>query len=97
IEAIKLLAKTEGIWTEPAGGTTLAVTIKLIQQGRIPRDESIVVSITGNGLKTQEVVMNELPYPAVIEPKLADFDKLLEKVPVLETVVKSAPRTPVGV
>lgn len=88
VEAIKLLARTEGIWTEPAGGTTLAAAIKLIQSGRIPKNESIVVSITGNGLKTQEVVANELPYPVVIEPKLADFDKLLEsqgKAPVRPT------------
>jgi threonine synthase len=77
IDAIKLLAKTEGIWTEPAGGTTLAAAIKLIEQGRIPRDESIVVSITGNGLKTLEVVADELPYPIVIDPKLSEFDKLL--------------------
>ena len=40
IDAIKLLARTEGIWTEPAGGTTLAAAIKLIESGRIPRDES---------------------------------------------------------
>ncbi|HEV7298751.1 MAG TPA: threonine synthase [Tepidisphaeraceae bacterium] len=78
VDAIKLLAKTEGIWTEPAGGTTLAAAIKLIQQGRIPRDESIVVSITGNGLKTLEVVADDLPYPVVIEPKLSEFDGLLE-------------------
>jgi len=77
VSAIKLLAQTEGIWTEPAGGTTLAAAIKLIDQGRIPRDESIVISITGNGLKTQEVVVNELPQPRVIEAKLAEFDALL--------------------
>jgi threonine synthase len=81
IDAIKLLARTEGIWTEPAGGTTLAATIKLIEQGRIPRDDSIVVSITGNGLKTQEVLQDELKYPVVIEPKLSEFDKLLEQQP----------------
>lgn len=79
VDAIKLLARTEGIWTEPAGGTTLAVAMKLIQSGRIPKDESIVVSITGNGLKTQEVVANELPYPEVIEPKITEFDELLKK------------------
>jgi threonine synthase len=79
IDAIKLLARTEGIWTEPAGGTTLAVTLKLLAQGRIPKDESIVVSITGNGLKTLETVQNDLTPPAVIEPKLSEFDKLLEK------------------
>ena len=59
--------------------TPLAATVKLIQSGRIPKEESIVVSITGNGLKTQEVVQNELPYPAVIDPKLSEFDALLEK------------------
>ncbi len=80
VDAIKLLARTEGIWTEPAGGTTLAATIKLIASGRIPRDESIVVSITGNGLKTQEVVVNDLPYPVVIEPKLSEFNKLIEEL-----------------
>src|SRR5688500_5346378 len=79
VDAIRLLARTEGIWTEPAGGTTLAATMKLIQSGRIPKDESIVVSFTGNGLKTLEVVQNELPPPRVIEPKLAEFDKLLEE------------------
>jgi threonine synthase len=77
VDAIKLLAKLEGIWTEPAGGTTLAATMKLIEQGRISRDESIVVSITGNGLKTQEAVFNELPQPRVIEAKMGEFDALL--------------------
>ena len=80
VDAIKLLAKTEGIWTEPAGGTTLAAAIKLIESGRIPKNESIVVSITGNGLKTQEVVANELPYPKVIDAKLTEFDELLAEV-----------------
>ena len=79
IDAIKLLAKTEGIWTEPAGGTTLAATIKLLQSGRIPKDESVVVSITGNGLKTQEVIAEELPYPRVIDAKMTEFDELLEE------------------
>src|SRR5436190_1928435 len=79
VDAIKLLARTEGIWTEPAGGTTLAVAMKLIQQGRIPRDESIVVSITGNGLKTLETVQDDPPYPVVIDPKLSEFDRLLEQ------------------
>src|SRR5690606_13380232 len=74
VDAIRLLGRTEGIWTEPAGGTTLAAAIKLIQSGRIPKDESIVISITGNGLKTQEAVQNELPYPEVIDAKLSEFD-----------------------
>lgn len=77
VDAIKLLAKTEGIWTEPAGGTTLAATIKLIQSGRIPKDESICVCITGNGLKTLEVVENALPRPESIDAKLEKFDEML--------------------
>ena len=64
---------TEGIWTEPAGGTTLAATIKLIESGRIPKDERIVVSITGNGLKTLEAVQGRLAEAPVIEAKLAAF------------------------
>ena len=55
IDAIGLLARTEGIFTEPAGGTTLAVTRKLVEQGVVPRDESTVVCITGNGYKTADV------------------------------------------
>jgi threonine synthase len=77
VDAIKLLAKTEGIWTEPAGGTTLAATIKLIESGRIPRDESICVSITGNGLKTTEVVVDHLTPPQSIPPKLEAFDRVV--------------------
>ena len=77
MEAIKLLARTEGIWTEPAGGTTLAATIKLIESGRIPRDESICVSITGNGLKTTEVVVDHLTPPASIPAKLEAFDAIV--------------------
>ncbi|MEK7829220.1 MAG: threonine synthase, partial [Deltaproteobacteria bacterium] len=60
IDAMKLLAETEGIFAETAGGVTLGVTKKLIQQGRIPKNESIVVSITGNGLKTQEALQDKI-------------------------------------
>jgi len=56
VAAIRLLAETEGIFTEPAGGTTLAVTKKLIESGRIPRNEPICIGITGNGLKTIEAL-----------------------------------------
>lgn len=75
VEAIKLLAKTEGIFTETAGGVTLAVTKKLIEQNIIPKDESIVVCITGNGLKTQEVVTKSLPKLTRIKPNLASFEE----------------------
>jgi threonine synthase len=78
VDAMKLLAETEGIWTETAGGVTLAVTQKLIDQGRIDRDESIVVCITGNGLKTQEALLEWMPKPVVIRPTLEEFEAVLE-------------------
>jgi threonine synthase len=81
IAGIELLAATEGIFTEPAGGTTLAVTKKLIEQGRIPRDESIVVCITGNGYKTSEVVAPRLAQPAHLGRSLKEFDEYLAARP----------------
>ena len=80
VDAIKLLARTEGIFAEPAGGTTLAVTKKLIEQGRIKRDETVVVSITGTGYKTLEAVANAIEQPVIIEAKLKEFDTLFERL-----------------
>ncbi len=77
LEAIALLARTEGIFTETAGGVTLAVTRKLVEQGVIPRDEPIVVCVTGNGLKTAEVVGPRLPAAVRIRPSLTAFDRAL--------------------
>jgi threonine synthase len=77
-EAMYLLARTEGIWAETAGGVTLAVTKKLIEQGRIPRDEEIVICITGNGLKTQDAVNGLLDRPAIIKPSLEEFEAIVE-------------------
>ncbi len=79
VEAIKLLAETEGIYTETAGGVTLGTTKKLIDNGIIPRDEPIVVSITGNGLKTQDAVSTSLDEPEIIEPTIEDFQELYNK------------------
>jgi len=75
VEGMKLLARTEGIFTETAGGVTVAVTKKLIAQGRIPRDESIVIAITGNGLKTQEAISEHIGRFTKIKPTLASFEK----------------------
>ncbi|HID95142.1 MAG TPA: threonine synthase, partial [Candidatus Latescibacteria bacterium] len=77
VEGIKMLAETEGIFTETAGGVTVAVTRKLIEQGVIPRDESIVISITGNGLKTQEAVMEKIGEAIRIEPNMNSFEHKL--------------------
>jgi len=77
IEGMKLLAQTEGIFTETAGGVTVGVTKKLIEKGIIPRDESILISITGNGLKTQEAIQDEVGRPIIIEAKLSEFEKIV--------------------
>jgi threonine synthase len=82
IDAIKLLAKTEGIFSETAGGVTVAVTKKLIESGKIRRDELIVVCITGNGLKTQEALNGKTILPYYIKPNLASFEEALGKIKV---------------
>jgi threonine synthase len=80
VQGIRLLAETEGVFTETAGGVTVAAAKKLIEQGRIPRNESIVLAVTGNGLKTVEAVAESLSRPDIIEPRLTDFEKLCEKL-----------------
>jgi threonine synthase len=80
VDAMRLLAETEGIWTETAGGVTLAVTQKLIEAGHIDRDESIVVCITGNGLKTQEPLLERMARPVVIQPSLEEFEAVMESL-----------------
>lgn len=80
VEAIKLLSRTEGVFAETAGGTTLAGAIKLIEEGRIPKDEPTVVCITGNGYKTQDAVIPALEIKPSIKPTLEDFERYLEEV-----------------
>ena len=77
LDAIRLLACTEGIFTEPAGGTTLAVTIKLLESGAIAPDESIVVCITGNGYKTSNVMADQLAAPTRLGRSLREFEEFL--------------------
>src|SRR5438552_7610381 len=75
VEGIRLLAETEGIFTETAGGVTVAVARKLIRQRRLNPDETTVLAITGNGLKTIGAVSQVLAAEAAIRPKLADFEE----------------------
>ncbi len=82
VDSMKMLARTEGIFTETAGGVTLGVLRKLLAQGRIPKDESIALCITGNGLKTQEALEGKVGEPVHINAKLEEVDKLLESNPV---------------
>ena len=76
VQAMKLLAETEGIFTETAGGVTVGVTKKLVQQGRIKPDETTVICITGNGLKTVEALNGQYADPVIIEPKLNSFEEI---------------------
>jgi len=81
IEGIQLLAETEGIFTEPAGGVTVSATRKLIESGAIPRDESIVICVTGNGYKTVEVLNGKGVTPIRIGRSLADFEAAVPAEP----------------
>jgi threonine synthase len=78
VDAIKLLAETEGIFTETAGGVTAGVTQKLIGQNRIKPDETTVVCITGNGLKTTDAISAEFPATEAIAPRLDAFEAYLD-------------------
>lgn len=80
IDAMRLLAMTEGIFAETAGGVTLAVTKKLIDAGYITKDGLTVICITGNGLKTQEALIGHTKKPYYIKPNLASFEEALEKI-----------------
>ena len=77
IDGMRLLARTEGIFAETAGGVTVTATRKLIEAGRIPRDEPIVMCITGNGLKTPDVLHDRLGSDVTIPPSLQAFDRAL--------------------
>jgi threonine synthase len=80
IDAIKLLAKTEGIFAETAGGVTLASAIKLIKGGYIKEDSLTVLCITGNGLKTKEAIVGHTVEPYYIQPNLKSFEETLKKI-----------------
>ena len=78
VAAIKLLAETEGIFAETAGGVTAGVTKKLIAQNRIKANETTVVCITGNGLKTTDAISAEFPATEAIAPRLDAFEAYLD-------------------
>jgi threonine synthase len=75
VAGIQLLAETEGIFAETAGGVTVSVARKLIRQGRLNPDESVVLAITGNGLKTLGAVNGRFEESAAIRPRLAEFEE----------------------
>ena len=87
IDAIQLLAECEGIFTETAGGVTVGCARKLHKQGRILPHETTVLCITGNGLKTTDVLTSEYEAQEPIPAKLAEFEKLLNREFELPTAV----------
>src|SRR5205809_5550011 len=76
-EGIKLLAEYEGIFAETAGGVTVGVAKKLIASGKIPANDSAVLCITGNGLKTLDALNGQLGHPREIKPSLREFEALI--------------------
>ncbi len=80
-DGIKLLAECEGIFAETAGGVTVSVARKLIAAGKIPADDSVVLCITGHGLKTLDAVNGHAGRPREIKPSLREFENLLKETP----------------
>jgi threonine synthase len=70
VNGILKLSKTEGIFTEPAGGVSVAVLQKLVESGKIDRDADIVCYVTGNGLKSTEAIIDMLPKPSTVKPDI---------------------------
>ena len=78
-EAMSALAECEGIFTETAGGVTVGTAKKLVASGKIPTEDSVVLCVTGNGLKTLDAVQRHVGKPAEIKPSLREFEQLIEK------------------
>jgi threonine synthase len=72
-EGIRLLARTEGVFAETAGGVTVAVLKKLVETGQLDPDEETVVFNTGDGLKTLDAIADRVGPAATIEPSYAAF------------------------
>jgi len=77
-EAMKALAECEGIFTETAGGVTVGTAKKLVASGKIPAEDSVVLCVTGNGLKTLDAVQGRVGKPDEIKPSLREFEELIE-------------------
>ena len=78
LDAILLLARTEGIFTEPAGGVSIAVLQKMVEDGKIDKNETTVCYVTGNGLKATESIMEVLSKPQVMQPDIAKISAVVK-------------------
>jgi threonine synthase len=79
VEAIGLLARTEGIFAETAGGVTIATLAKLAASGAVRPDERVVALVTGHGLKTVEALNDATGPTATIRPTLEAFDAAMNQ------------------
>lgn len=77
LDAILLLARTEGIFTEPAGGVSVSVLKKMVEAGKIDKNDSVICYVTGNGLKTTEVMMEVLSKPQTMQADIAKIAALV--------------------
>jgi len=78
LEAIQLLAKTEGVFAEPAGGVAIAVLKRLVELGEVQSDEEVVCCVTGSGFKASETLLSSIPKPAGIKPNLKALTRIIE-------------------
>lgn len=76
VDGIKLLAETTGVFTETAGGVTVAAALALAQSGRLRPEDEVVLCITGNGLKTVEALQGALPESPIIAPRIRELEAL---------------------
>ena len=77
LNAILLLAKTEGIFTEPAGGVSVSILKKMVEEGKIDKNETTVCYVTGNGLKATESIMSVLTKPQVMQADVAKISAVI--------------------
>lgn len=77
MNGILKLSKTEGIFTEPAGGVSVAVLQKLVESGKIDPDANIVCYVTGNGLKSTEAIVNALPKLSTVKPDIQTVSAII--------------------
>jgi threonine synthase len=86
IDSIRLLAETEGVFTETAGGVTVGTAGKLYRQDRILPEETTVLCITGNGLKTTDVLAGVYKTERPLAPRLTEFENYLQQTLDVEEV-----------
>ena len=77
LDAILLLARTEGIFTEPAGGVSVSVLKKMVEQGKIDKDETTICYVTGNGLKATDSIMSVLTKPQIMQADVAKISAVI--------------------